>query len=1311
MSRVDVGALLAGRFRIEGPAARGGVGSVYRARDEQTGALTAIKLLNPRDSEDGAERFEREARLLSQLDHPTIVRYVAHGHADGSPFLAMEWLDGESLSERLSRQALDVEETLVLARRVAEALGFAHEKGLVHRDVKPGNLFLVGGKVEETKLIDFGIARLLADADLTTIGLAIGTVGYMAPEQARGERNIDARADVFSLGCVLFKCVTGHAPFAGSNLTAVLAKTLFEDAPRLSEMKPGVSHALELLVARMLAKDSGQRPADGGAVSRAIVELADARRSGAPPAGALTAGEQVLVSVVLVDPGARPTAKDVEELRVSAAHFGARLDLLANGHVILTLSGTRDATDQAAQAARCALALRALMPGPRVVLATGRGVLSARFPVGQAIERAVARLEATTSARRAPAAQPAPSEMLVALDDVTAGLLDTRFVVVAREDGLYLQGERDAHDVARLLLGKPAPFVGRARELGILQAILDACRDEKTAQVVLVTGAAGVGKSRLRHEFVRRLRGASIPGSVPPPASNAPTSQPLEVWIGRGDPMSRGSPLRMLSQALRRAIGLVDGEPLTGSRRKIRTRVLRHAAPGEHASRVTEFLGELVGVPFPEEDSVQLRAARHDPVLRGDQMRRAFEDFAAAECAAQPVLLVLEDLHWGDQPTVDLVEALLRRLREAPLLVLAVARPEVEEIFPSLWSRATVTRLPLAELSERASASLVRATLGDSVTDDTIERITVRAEGNAFFLEELIRAVAERDESLPETVVAMVQARLERLSPDERRALRAASVFGVVFWAGGVAELVGDQVAARLGPAFDALLALELVTRRQEARFKGEVEYVFRHDHVREAAYAMLTDSDRALGHRLAGDWLERAGERDALVLAEHFERGGEGDRAVSAYMRAAEQALAANDLGAALARATRALAGAKGAHVIGELRLLQAEVHAWRGEYSDARERGDEAMRALVRGSSSWHEAAGQVAEVCGRLGDDERLVAIGNDLLELALGAGGDGRQAIAAVRAAAQLFWSGRFDLAHALIRAVEPSHEKLVKDEPAAAAWIDYARSLRALFDGDLGENLRLKEAAVSGFDRAGDERNACIQRVRLGYGSLLIGAHAEGEGVLRDALAAAERMGLSKVSALAKHNLGHALARMGRLAEGRAVELQALRELEAQKDRRLAGASHLYLALMVAAAGDVVEGERHAREAVEMQRTKPPSYAEALAALAAVLLAAGRAAEALKEAKEASALLDQLGAVEDAEALIRLVHAEALHAVGDVAGARAAITRASARLLERSEKIRDLELRRCFLEDEPDNARTMQRAREWCADVRPATLPS
>src|SRR5882672_7422558 len=154
----------------------------------------------------------------------------------GAPYLVMEWLDGEDLRRRLQRELPSIGESVALAARVAEALGAAHARGIVHRDLKPSNLFLLDRRIDQIKVLDFGIARQEGLTQLTRTGTLIGTPGYMAPEQARSHEAVDARADVFALGCVLFECLTGSRPFEGDTAIAILGKLLFEEAPRVSAL-------------------------------------------------------------------------------------------------------------------------------------------------------------------------------------------------------------------------------------------------------------------------------------------------------------------------------------------------------------------------------------------------------------------------------------------------------------------------------------------------------------------------------------------------------------------------------------------------------------------------------------------------------------------------------------------------------------------------------------------------------------------------------------------------------------------------------------------------------------------------------------------------------------------------------------------------------------------------------------------------------------------------------------------------------------------------------------------------------------------
>jgi tetratricopeptide (TPR) repeat protein len=1307
-SLLSVGETVAGRFEVAALADWGGMGAVYRAADRETGRDVALKLLLDLASED---RFSREARLLADLKHPGIVRYVAHGRTDrGGAYLAMEWLDGKDLRAHLAGP-LPIRDAFTVVRGAAEALAVAHARGVIHRDVNPRNLFLVGGDVRQVKVLDFGIARpLRATFGMTLPGVYLGTPGYIAPEQARGHEDVDARADVFALGCVLYECLTGRPAFFADNLMALLGKVLFEDAPRLRQRGPFPA-ALDDLVERMLSKDVSRRPLDGAAVATQLAELQRvlpdvddvAPESEAPRS--LTHVEQRLVCVVMA--GASPNAPAIvrdggtlaspgSAIPASGsgasplARFGARIERLADGSLVAALVGEGDATDHAAQAARFALTLREQLPDVPMVLATGRGVVTGRFPVGEVLDRA-SKLLVGPRGERGESASPVTRPIV--LDEVTASLLDLRFDVAQSDAGPSLRGARESSDGGRSVLGRPTSCVGRDRDLRTLEATFDECVGDSVARAVLVTAPAGLGKTRLRREFLRRVRRRA---------------DEIEVFVGRGDPMSAGAPFALIAQTISVAAGIADGEALAARRQKLVARVGR-VVPESERARVAEFLGEIVGAPFPEEESLQLRAARQDSVLRGDQMRRAYEDWLRAECARRPVILVLEDMHWGDLPTVKVVDSLLRNLRDAPIMIVVSGRPEMHDLFPGAWGHRGIVELRLSELTSKAAERLVREVLGDGVPEETVRRLIEGAEGNPFCLEELIRAESEgRGGTIPGSVLAVVTARIERLDPAARRVLRAASVFGQQFWRGAVGSLLGLQRASEVGTWLDYLVEREVVVRRGRGKFPGEDEYVFRHGLVRDAAYAMLVGEDRVLGHRLAAAWLEEAGERDALTLAEHFDRGQAADRALAWYRRAAEQALEGNDLDGALRRSERAIGlGAEG-ELLAALWQIRSEAFKWRGANADAREAARNAMTAAAAGSDAWCAAVGEAIAASGKLGDKVVLLELAEALLALREAeregaASGGGPRIVATARAVTQLALMGLAtagSVAERLLARISKSGGGGA--DPAVAGWVLEARAVSAGAAGDPGGRVRLADAAAESFEMAGDLRNACLQRVSVGYAYNEIGSYVEAERALRGALGVAERLGIDNAIGTARAQLGRTLARKGALPEASEELGKAIEALRAQKNARLAAVATRYRAEVLARQGDLEAAEREARAAVEALAGATAMQGDALGLLSKVQRDRGARAEALETARRAMAALDAAGKTGIGEAGIRLAFAEALEASGDREAARAAIGVAKDRVAARARTLSDPELRRAFLEDVAEHVRTAELARAWVA---------
>jgi len=270
---VDVGSRIGGRFELLSQAGTGGMSSVYRARDLQTGRNVAVKVLKL-DRPYDLVRFGREAHMLAAVDHPNVVGYVAHGEDDGVHYLVQEWVDGITLGTQMGTLGVTAREGVAIALGVARALEATHAIGVIHRDIKPSNIILAGGLVDRVKLVDFGVARLANEAGvLTKSGVLVGTPAYMSPEQARGSILIQPSADVWALGCVLFETLSARTPFSGATPQAIRAKVLLGEPPSLDALCPESPDELVQLVYDMLTKDPTGRPTDGGAAVARLLAL------------------------------------------------------------------------------------------------------------------------------------------------------------------------------------------------------------------------------------------------------------------------------------------------------------------------------------------------------------------------------------------------------------------------------------------------------------------------------------------------------------------------------------------------------------------------------------------------------------------------------------------------------------------------------------------------------------------------------------------------------------------------------------------------------------------------------------------------------------------------------------------------------------------------------------------------------------------------------------------------------------------------------------------------------------------------------
>jgi len=387
--------LIAGKYRLEAEIGRGGMGAVYAARHAVTGRRFAIKLLGGalRGDAGAEERFVREAMLASSIQHPAIIEVYDVGCDDGQPYMVMKLVEGETLSERIDRGPFALQEAIAILLPVIDAIAAAHACGIVHRDLKPDNIMLEGqGAAVQPRVLDFGISKLVrADArpKITSPGMLLGTPSYMAPEQVRGESNLDGRTDIYALGVILYEMLTGELPYDADDCQSLLRKIVAGGAPGLRTHRPDLPVELEAVVARAMAGAREQRYQDAAQLARDLARAGSARALPTPaplPAAARPASS--------ITPLSTPITVRVVRPRSAAFHAGLGLAALA---LVLAL----------AWVSRSMLITPVSEPMPRAAASRGSRPLPSAAPATSGVTLSTA--PSTPPASAAPAVAPSVS--------------------------------------------------------------------------------------------------------------------------------------------------------------------------------------------------------------------------------------------------------------------------------------------------------------------------------------------------------------------------------------------------------------------------------------------------------------------------------------------------------------------------------------------------------------------------------------------------------------------------------------------------------------------------------------------------------------------------------------------------------------------------------------------------------------------------------------------------------------------------------------------------------------------------------------
>lgn len=936
-----------------------------------------------------------------------------------------------------------------------------------------------------------------------------------------------------------------------------------------------------------------------------------------------------------------------ERVRAHIESYGGKVEKFA-GDAVLAVFGVPTAhEDDAERAVRAAVAIVESGEGElpvRIGIEAGEIVVEdgdSTFATGEAINLA-ARLQQTA----------APGEVLIG---PTAHRLAAGVVTEPVEER-ELKGFPGGLDVRRVVCaerpaGRPlnvvAPYVGREEELALLEnAFARAVRDRR-AQLVTIFGDPGIGKSRLAREFLAGLERTT-------------------VLTGRSLPFGEGLAYRPLAEMVQAAAGISPDDSPEEAFEKLREACSSDA--------VADLLGLASGVL----DTVS--GGR-----RGQEIAWAAQEWASTLAEAQPLVLGFEDLHWAEEPLLDLVEHLADRIDDAPVLIVCLTRPELLEARPR-WGggRRRSIAIDLGPLPEPETAVLLDALVGDAVLPPDVRRALLdKTEGNPLFVEETVRMLAERrvgvSVRIPDTIQALIASRIDRLPPGSRSVVRHGALVGRVFWRGAVADL---DPALDVDTALSDLVDRQLLTREPVSSVSGETAFRFRHVLIRDVAYAGLAKGERARLHRVFAGWL-RAQSADDLVEAQayHLERAASLSAELDGQVPADLRAEAAGVLERAGCRALEREANHTARRLL--LRAIELEpsldrqLHAaraaWRLWELPAAAVEMEEVRAIA-------EAAGertieglaltQLAEIdLNRHADVERARTLGLQALELLSDAPGDARAG--ALTLLSSIGWwggdlesverytgealeiareAGRADLeslALSEVAAARLARLQLARADAAldaaaalaeasgslsAAAWVARVRGSIQLRRGRFDEAERSFAAARERFDEVGAASDAGRTQQLEGLAVWQGGDPERAEQIVREAVRSLLSLQERAKVVEAQRTLAELVLAKGHVEEAERWALSAM-ETVGMQDTMSRANVRMVLGLVRAAQGRDDEAELLLRDAIDSLATTDyrNSEPEPLAAYAGFLRDRGRDDEAAEVETRLAELLEPEGA--------------------------------------------------------------------------------
>jgi len=1059
-------------YRVLEKIGQGGMGEVYKAEDQKLGRQVALKLLPPDAAEDekAKRRLLLEARAASALNHPNIVTVYSIEETEGIIFIAMEYVEGQTLKSLIDHGAMQPRQLIQMGAQVADALAAAHAAGLIHRDIKPSNILVT--PAGQAKILDFGLAKITQVLDqplsgeqtmsrLTKTGMVLGTIAYMSPEQTRGEI-LDARTDIFSLGCVFYEAATGKVPFSGPSILSVLHEIATAEPPAPSTISNAVPQGLDSIIRRCLAKDREKRYSSAAELANALRGLTFANRYqilrelGRGGMGVVHLAHDPLlerdVAIKVISPDL--LSADAVERFKREARVVAKMDHPAIVHIhdigehegslffimpfvqgtslrvfldeqSLSLGDVLDIGTQVAEALDYSHAQgvvhRDIKPENIMVARHDSGVRVRVTDFGLATASTENRLTRTGSVvgtmcylspeqlstksvdprtdlyslgvvlyecltgkppfsgevqsvlYRIAHESPDPPRMLGA--EIQEELENIIMQCLEKDPGKRPQHARDLADKLIRHRSKlreseriqklstvhrpssyiqrpaPSPFIGREKEFTELQRRMSAAVLQSECQFAVVSGDAGIGKTRILEEL-----------------ENIARAKKIRVLHSRFVELDQAFPYQGFCEVIQEYFHLKMSGSASGP--------VDFSDLAPDLVSLFPVLAEMDEITGGHKPAVSETQRMQDRTYIYDLLARSFLRIGAGK----PLVLFIEDLHNADV-SLEALQYIVRRLATTPTFIVGNYRSgdldkhhPLSRMLDSFLGDRRFHSIRLEPFSSAEHQTLLQSLIGSAELEQSfVERIFEATEGNPHFTKELVRSLIDSgkivqsdtgawnlsgeasltSEALPPTIQQAVEKRIERLPEEWREILSIACIVGKTFEFQDLEMLAeGKEVEDKI----DQLLGTGFIEEVRESR--GDV-LAFSSGVVRDVLYAKVPRRKRRTLHRKYAEHLEKrnAGrlERIYPLLVHHYSEGDVPEKVIEFGVKLARKSLDAMSAEDARRAANTVLdfieeEDGQPSALEGEARSLLALAHRLAGDMDASLQEFESAIRLFER-------------------------------------------------------------------------------------------------------------------------------------------------------------------------------------------------------------------------------------------------------------------------------------------------------------------------------------------------------------------------